>query len=234
MSIATLAVYLVGALSFSIGAILAHAAGFRRKSSYIVSLQRHEYCRVVLDFLLIVCVLGLPIFANRLFGAVGGWSNPTALWEIRHQSAGASGQTTTFDPVNNLAILTRFVALGMCIEDDGSTRRTLRFYLALLPAFAYGFISGSKSPIVTLIVTLLLLRWFKSGRLQWKTLVAAVIVCMLSFTAGLRYINYQADIGDHTDTSKRLGTSFLYYWMGAPVAFDRIVRDPNSLSPRKR
>ena len=232
ISVVTLLIYLVGALAFSIGGMLALTAEptSPRRSLVILSYERHHYCRVVLDVLFVVCLCGLPLFAHRMLDPVGGWANPTALPEVRQSAVEASGRASAFSAINNLAVLSRFVAFGLFFENDGSRARRWRAYLSLLPAIAYGSLTGSKGPAVTILLTAAFLTWLKSGKVTFKSAVTVVVLCTICFSVGVLVINYgYVQFSSASQAGTRLAWVVPSYWLGGAVAFDQIVRDPGSV-----
>ena len=232
VSVVTLLIYLVGALVFSIGGMLALTMGPKspRRSPILLSYERHHYCRVVLDFLFVVCLCGLPFFVHRMLDPVGGWANPTALLEVRHNVVDSTGRTSTFSVVNNLAVLARFVAFGLFFENDGSRARRWRAYLSLLPAIAYGSVAGSKGPALTILLTVAFLTWLRLGRVTFTSAVAIALLCIVCFSVGLLVINYSyVQFSSARQASTQLAWVLPSYWLGGPVAFDQIVRDPGSV-----
>lgn len=232
LSTETLLIYLLGACVFCFGGMLAATVANQAisRSLVVLSSDRHYYCRVVLDFLFVGCLFALPLFAHKVLGPVGGWSSSTALFEVRRNAVASSGQTTTFDIVNNLSVLSRFVAFGMFYENDGTKQRKWRAYLSLLPAVAYGSLSGSKEPVVVILLTVMFLTWLKAKSVNIKTAIFVVVLCIGSFSAGILVINFAyARFSNTQDIGSRLAWVVASYWLGGPVAFDRVVQDPDSI-----
>lgn len=237
VSMKTLGVYLFGAMCFTVGGAFCLRSiqkGTVRRT-YVISEARHRQCRLILDLLLVICVVSFPWFFHSVLDGVGGIGNPLALLEVRQSAVEATGQAPTFSLLNNLSLLSRLVAFGMFFEDDGSTLRSLRAYASLLPAFAYGILSGSKGPVIITLLTVFFLSWIKSNKLSLRGGLVVLVLCTVSFAAGLLYVNYAyVEFSDSGDKFSRVGTTVLEYWLAGPVAFDRIVRDPNSVASAQR
>lgn len=227
-----LLIYLVGAIAFMLGGFVAVGASYRstNRNKVTLSVDRHRYCRIALDVLCLATILGLPLYAHHMLDPVGGLANPNAIWEIRQRTLESSGETTSFNITNNLTVLSRFVVFGMFFENDGSRARKLRAYLSLAPAFAYGILSGSKAPIVIVLLTAMFLSWIRSGQLSVRKVLITAIISVASFSVGLLYINYAyVSFANTSDASSRIALSVLNYVLGGPVAFDRIAHEPNSM-----
>jgi oligosaccharide repeat unit polymerase len=227
-----LLIYLVGATAFTLGGMFAGQATCRlaQRPKVAMNVDRRRYCRLILDFLLVVTICGLPFYAHYMLDPVGGLANPNAIWEIRQRTVESSGQATTFNLVNNLSVLSRFGVFGMFFETDGGRSRNLRAYFSLAPAFAYGILSGSKGPVIIVLLTAMFLSWIKSDHLSVRKVLTTAIISLAFFSFGLLYINYAfVTFSSASDTGSRVGLSILHYTLGGPVAFDRIARDPNSM-----
>jgi oligosaccharide repeat unit polymerase len=227
-----LLIYFVGATAFMLGGVLGGQATCRseRPLRFAININRRRYCRLVLDFMLVATVCGLPFYAHYMLDPVGGLSNPNAIWEVRQRTVESSGQATTFNIVNNLSVLSRFVVFGMFFENDGSRLRKLRAYLSLIPSFAYGILSGSKAPVIIVLLTAMFLSWIKSGRLSLRKVLTTTIISLTFFSVGLLYVNYAyVSFSSASDAGGRVAMSVLHYALGGPVAFDRIAHDPNSM-----
>jgi oligosaccharide repeat unit polymerase len=232
LSALTLLIYLVGAVSFSVGGMLALATGVRssRRPLVVLSYERHHYCRVALDVLFVFCICGLPFFVHKMLDPVGGWANSSALLEARRSAVESTARTSAFSAVNNLAVLSRFVAFGLFFENDGSKARKWRAYVSLLPAIAYGSLSGSKGPAVTILLTAAFITWLKLGKVRFKSAAAIAVVCVALFSAGLLLINYAyIEFSSASQAGTRLAWEVPSYWLGGPVAFDQVVKDPRSV-----
>lgn len=227
-----LLIYLVGATAFTLGGVFAGQATYRseRGPKVATNVDRRRYCRLILDFLLVVTICGLPFYAHYMLDPVGGFANPNAIWEIRQRTVESSGLATTFNIVNNLSVLSRFVVFGMFFENDGSRSSKLRAYFSLVPAFAYGILSGSKAPVIIVLLTAMFLSWIKSGHLSVRKVLTTAIISLASFSVGLLYINYAyVNFSSASDAGSRVALSVMHYTLGGPVAFDRIAHDPNSM-----
>ncbi len=231
LSVDTLTVYLVGGLAFSAGAILAITVSrSHKRPAYAISADRHHYCRLLLDLGLVICLVGLPWFAHKMLDPVGGLDNPTALLEVRARAVESSGHASSFSLLNNLAVLARFVAFGMFLEYDTSKSRRWRSYLSLLPAFAYGLLEGSKGPVVMVLLTGMFILFLKHRQVKLKTAVVSVVLCLVCFSFGLLYINFgYMDFSNTNHAWDTVAWVVPSYWLGGPVAFERIVQDPYSV-----
>ncbi|MGH8539443.1 MAG: O-antigen polymerase [Stenotrophobium sp.] len=227
----TLMVYLIGAMAFSAGGfvILAGLSNGDIKRSAFTAIQLTRRHRV-LDFVLLMVVIGLPFYLQKSTAGVD-LSDPMFWANLRTVALEVSDTSQrSFDLVNNLAILSIFLAMSMHYENDGTFPRKWRCYLAILLALIYGAAQGTKGNVVTLILTLVFISSMRAGRLNFVVMGSAVLLSLAIFTIALAFSNFAyMDLQASVETLKFLAENTRDYWLGGVVAFDHIVHDPNSI-----
>lgn len=227
----TLFLYFLGALAFSLGAVLADVylpIGSNCSTASWGIGGRFLY--FFLDAILVIVMLGLPVFLTGLVDRVD-FDDPTRYFAaIRQAAIEASGQVTTFSVVRNLSVVALLMAMAMHYEDNGTAARRWRAYLAIGIALIYAVAEGTKGNAVIFITMLLFISWVKAGRINPKQLIIGGATVLVVFSAGLLIVNYAyMDTGGLVESAAFLLPVIQNYWLGGLVAFDRIMLDPNSI-----
>lgn len=239
VSLKALSIYLVGALFFSIGAILGQSASTLRRLPVRAPQDRREFYGTVhyrfLDALLMMLLLGLPFYWRYIQNQFGVSGGDLILAQIRMQAVHLSGRPQSFNIVNNFPVIASLVVAALYYDNDGTTLRRWKYYVAFALAAIYGSLEGSKKPIVVLILTVFLIASIREGTVRWFR--AAVVVCagIVLFSAGLIFVNFAyMRTPINADTLRITVATEEAYWLGSLIAFNQIATDPSSMESTQR
>jgi oligosaccharide repeat unit polymerase len=230
----TLLIYFVGAIAFSLGGALGQAA--RQVSSYPASAKAsaiddssQHMRRVVMDLILLVLIVGLPVYWFQAVEQFGGASDLT-LALIRSQDVEQSGTTGSFNLVRNFPLLSALTAYALYYENDGTASRWWRAYMAAGLAIVYGSILGTKMTAVTVLVTIFFIVSLRGGKMRVGIALAVAAFAIVAFSVGLVLINFAyQDVRSPVELLHSILEGIQSYWLGGLVAFERIVQDPHAI-----
>ena len=225
-------VYLVGALSFSLGGVLVYArsecGSCARPTQLVLTGEARRDVRCALDLMLLLLIISLPYYFYIAKTLAGNVSAEFVLDAIRMREVSASGKSNPFGHfAGNLAILALLCAPAVYYESDSSVRWRIRITLSVLLALAYGFLSGSKEGVLVFL-TLIFVAWLKTGRLRLRNLVVSLVLMLGLFSLGLVAINFvsQSQAGLEPIVTK-VGSAILVYWLAGVVAFGKVANHPD-------
>jgi oligosaccharide repeat unit polymerase len=239
ISLKTLSVYLIGALFFSIGAILGQSSEGPRALPALVPIRQRNlqqsYHYLFLDAILLLLLAGLPFYWRYIqeqFGVSGG---QLILAQIRMQAVQLSGKAQSFNLINNFPVIATFVAAVLYYDNDGTAPKRWRFYLAFILAAVYGSMEGSKKPIAVLMLTIFFIASIRERRIHVFKALTVLCIGVVVFSAGLTVVNFAyMRTPLNMDT---LGTTLAVdegYWLGSLVAFNQIVADRAAIESTQR
>lgn len=229
VSPATLTVYVAGAFAFSVGAFVSESTA--RGAAARVALPRNgARSRAVLDIALAILVVGLPFYLRAAAGT-RDWLDPMFLALQRAEAVEAmESSDRSFSLLANLVYLSMFVAFAMVYEYDGTRRRGWRVVVAVALALIYGAAKGTKGNAVLLLVTLAFVDALRKGRINYRVMAITAVVSVVMFGVGFVVVNNMyLGLGMSWDAIVLAGRGILVYWLGGPVAFDRVVANPNAI-----
>lgn len=222
VSIGALAVYWIGGLAFSVGGVLAMSANLRIRVSNPFSMDRRRRLHGVLDFFLMIVVLGFPFYLARATADVGLFD---PLYFVTKRSLDVAGGEP-YNPLGNLVVLAGFLSMAMHYENGSGAERRWRTYLAITMALAYVVLNGAKLGVVTLILTLMFISFIRVGRSNFVALGLILVALLSFFFFGLFVVNFA--YANEIDLTALMLTA-LGYWLGGVVAFDSIFQNPQSI-----
>lgn len=239
VSLKALSIYLVGAVFFSTGAILGqstdHLHGLtdrplqRRRESYGAFHNRF------LDALLIILLVGLPFYWRYIQNQFGVSGEDLILAQIRMQAVHLSGQAQSFNIVNNFPVIASLVVAALYYDNDGTTLKRWKFYVAFALAAVYGSLEGSKMPIVVLLLDIFFIASIRAKQIKMVRALAVVLLGAVAFSIGVTFINLaytrtRLDI----DTVRITFATDAGYWLGSLVAFSPIADDPGAIESTQK
>lgn len=222
LSIGALSVYWIGGLAFSVGGVLAMSANHRIRVSNPFSPDRRRRLHGVLDFFLMIVVLGFPFYLERATADVDLFD---PLYFATKRSLDVAGDES-YNPLGNLVLLAGFLSMAMCYENDSSAARRWRTYLAITMALAYVVLNGAKLGVVGLIITLMFISFIRAGKSNFVAFLLIMLALLSFFLFGLFVVNFQ--YSDEINLTALFLTA-LGYWLGGLVAFDSIFQNPKSI-----
>jgi len=216
----TLAIFTCGCIVFSVGSfvVLVFAHKPLRNESFPCSSSR------ILNLLLVFCVLALPFYVRWIVGLGSDSSAVTLLQAVRDATVDLWGTPPGYTLFMNLATLARILALFAYFE-GGPIRKAFAVSLSVV----FDLLMGTRSPVITLLLSLVFLEWLRRRRLPWKVLLSLVLLFIVAFS----FIAIEVGKGDArpnaplTENVTAIGRGFIEYAAGGLVAFDQVVRRPN-------
>lgn len=239
VSLKALSIYLVGALFFSIGAILGQSAGaLRRSPVHPQRVRRESYGAFhyrFLDALLIILLVALPFYWRYIQNQFGVSGGDLILAQIRMQAVQLSGKAQSFSILNNFPIIASFVVAALYYDNGGTASRRWRYYLAFTLVAIYGSLEGSKKPVVVLILTVFLIASIREGAVRWFRALTVLCAGTVLFSAGLIFVNFAyMRTPINVDSIRMTVATEEAYWLGSLIAFNQIAVDPFSMESTQR
>ena len=206
------------------------AGSHHRLKAFSMSHSQTSRIRHFLDFLLLVVLIGLPIYWRAVVAMVD-ISDPTLFFVlIRQATVEAGGERQSVGIMSNLVVLAMLLAMAMHYENDGSWSRKWRDCLAILVALIYGSITGAKSNAVKLILILMFISFLRENKIRFKLFLGYLAAVVVLFSVGLIAVNFAYEVQDNLwDTARSVVINIQNYWLGSLVAFDDIVANPLSM-----
>jgi oligosaccharide repeat unit polymerase len=228
----TYLVYIIGALFFSVGCIFGGAikVGINKASSVNSSPQKSVLIYRVLDGLIIVLLIGLPFYWQKVLSTIDDVGIDNLFHSIRAKAVETSSEGNTFGLIGNFVVLSQFVAAAMFYEIDKSFDRRWRAFFAIVVALIYGGMTGTKGNMIVLLLTLFFIYSIKIKKIKIKVFLMTFGVVIATFSLGLLVINFAgASFSDTSEMIAGIVEAIQNYWLGGPVAFDYIVINPEVL-----
>jgi len=222
----TLLIFSCGGLAFSLGSALAFGLPPlkpRNEQAFLQSSNR------ILSVLLLLVLLGTPVAVRWVLQAIsehqaGNFLAAAYLTMIDKRIQESFG----YSLFHNFLDLAIAVALIAFYEKESGKKRAV---LSIILALALSVITGGRNAFVPLILSIVCLDWIKSRRIRLKlfTVLAIVLITLVSSVAlyvGKANANPDASL---TENTVPLVKSLVLYSTGGPVAYDRVVRAPQSV-----
>lgn len=215
------AVYLLGAIAFSIGCLWGR---IDVRLPIILNMTFTESnpvaTRRLLCALLLICVLLLPFYLYRFFTQVGASSTFTYLAEARYldlerQQSGPQ----SFDLVNNFSVISFFVCLCIFYMNEGFKQRRWETVLSIFIAIAYNLASGSKQIAITLPLSLFFITAVRTRQIHISSLILMFVFAAPVFIGLMYLVNYQYLSYNFSTFLNELVRSFLGYLSGGMASF---------------
>src|SRR5262249_55959273 len=187
------AVYIVGAVSFTLGGILmAQAMGPAEEAGHDDS-RGSRLARLTLDICLIICAINLP-FYWRLMNEIAASADMGTVFEsIRSAELALGEERSTFGIVRNIAGVSAFTSMGMVYELDGTPARRWRALAAIGLSLAYGTMSGAKMSAVSVLGALAFIHSARAKQIKLSTVGLYVALGFVSFCSGILLINFASE-----------------------------------------
>ncbi len=229
----TYLVYLIGAISFSIGGVVI----FNLKRGNIKAADQNSALHscdprsihTALDIALIIVIIGLPLYWREMRNLAGNAADSILLLSIRTKSVELQDERSTFSIVNNFSVLSLLIAVAMAYEMDGSNSRKWRAVIASVVSLAYGFMYATKTPIIYAILYVFFVTEIKRRKVNLKHLAAIISISATLFCIGIIIFNYayMSFDGVWDMFTFAFGGMLQNYWLGPIVAFDQLVYNPH-------
>lgn len=213
LSADTLSIFMWGAVAFTLGS----AAG---KIPRINASPQPKEPSGVISISIFALVLAFPFYVPWIISLIAENSEEFFLTAARHSlveiaSNGPSQFTPQYVFFMTLLFLAPILALLAWMERKGHTKRAL---LAVMIAFAYHALTGARSALIQLLLSLLCAEWLTLKKLKLKMLVAVVLLSITIFGSLALFVH-----------GSNPSDELIGYIGGPLVAYDRVVREPKSV-----
>ena len=230
ISVLTYLIYLIGAISFSVGGALVLDRLHQQTVSYQpLPVRRHSsWPYRALLICLVVLLIGLPLYWQEVSSMADNVSADKLLHNIRYKTVQATDETGSFGILANFVVVPQFVAMAMFYEMDGTRMRRWLALCAIILALVYGGMTGAKGNAVKLVLTLFFVASIKNRQLRIGPLLARLVIAISLFSFGLVMINFAFEASSGPGAvAMRLVEAIQSYWLGGLVGFDQIAQNPS-------
>jgi oligosaccharide repeat unit polymerase len=224
LSAESMAIFLCGCVTFSIGSWLAflipmrpsaQPAGISKTSNRIITL------------LVVIVVIAAPLWYRWLVNYSsdsGGTNYLRAVYVVLSEDANQKNGAVSF--LLNFVVFADVIALIAFLERDYSKKRAA---FAIISTFVLNVMTGGRSGFTMFIFGLICLDWLRTRRIRWKMMIATAAFLFAATSVVAVYVQKgdarpDASIGENLSPVMEV---FVTYAAGGPVAFDQLVRDPN-------
>ncbi len=229
ISWAALAVFVIGASSFTAGAALAYRGGTRQdKPTASVSVQPEPGDAVILWVFVALLIAGLPIYIDRLHQLTSAaLFSPTFFFQVRYGLLEQAAILNRAPLVDNLVVLSSIFALSGYALSDGARRQRVAAWSLVGLALVYNLLSAAKAGPIALVVALFAMHVLLRGQLRVLSLIVPFGIILLLF--GVVTVGRLGTDGQSITLAQSLASTwevFLSYFSGAPVGFSIYLDNP--------
>jgi len=233
ISVETLLVYIVGAMSFSIGGIVQVLLVRGEINYYTPITDTHkELVKRIINICLVILIIAIPIYWGKMQELALSSSINNYWGAIRQLSIQRHDETiTSISIIDNLVPFSIIIAWLSCNELDGSNFSKVRAVVAFVLASFYTIFTGARSGILILLIVPVSMIAIRNRRFPWKLAIVMFFLVILSFS----FIAIQRELAFKTsELSLVEGVAIALehlglYAFGGSVAFDSIVNNTNSI-----
>ncbi len=154
--------------------------------------EQKAYLRASVVIWTIILLVGLPAYYKVFAGEISGDSDVNFIAAIRIATLENEGEVSDFSPVKNLQPFSYALPLLALVAFSGERlKATLVALFAAILAICYGLLTGSKSVIPSLAVSICIVLVAKNnGRVRGSGTLPILAIGVFGFLALIRYVNY--------------------------------------------
>jgi oligosaccharide repeat unit polymerase len=240
VSLATLTVYLLGAIAFCLGGGIVHSLfrGQGRTQALASGREpRSAWFNQVLWVGLLALLIGIPFQIEYIQELAGGASQQSLFWWAVRAESIRRGELTGVKPfrdfmLDNLVGLATLLALT-CINEvrkNSTKREKARAACVCLLAFAYNISTASRTGGMILAVSGGVIGSLRSGAVNLRQVLRISLFCVCVF-APAAIIMGKGGNTNFTLADNVRGTfdALRIYGLSGPVAFDQVVESPTAI-----
>lgn len=165
------------------------------------------------NIFLFICVIMLPLYIYQQISMAGGSNN--LLFAIRRSTLEGDGENL----LSNFVLLSIFITIFYLIKyiSDKNIKHLFLFVFAFITALVYATLTGSKSPILSLVIAngITIIMSVRKGQFLFSFII--LTTAFLFLISGLFLVNY-AGVSSF-GTPDRVLNAALDYFLGGTVAF---------------
>ena len=229
ISWSALAVFVIGALSFTAGAALTYLGAARQdKPTAPVTVQPEPGDAVILWVFVAFLVTGLPIYIDRLRQLTSAdLFSPMFFFQVRYGLIEQAATLNRAPLVDNLVVLSSIFALSGYALTDGGRRQRIATWCLVGLALIYNLFAAAKAGPIALVIALFSMHVLLRGQLRASNLILSIVIILFLFSVVT--VGRLGVIGQPLTLSQSLMSTweiFLSYFSGAPVGFSIYLDNP--------
>ena len=230
LSLKTLAIYVLGAMAFTLGGLLRLLSHPSDTPAPALSETQNRAAGRFLILCAVVLVVAFPFYWQRLqeLRAASVYSD---FWRaVRQQTSSDMPGDNPLGPFKYLVGAASFMAMVAVYQSDGSRRARIRTALILAITLLYHLLTAARVGAMTTLFGVLAVSRIRSGRIHWKSWCVGAVLLAIVFTVPAVLLNKGGDplkgLGENTSG---VLVSLRHYTVSGLVAFNDVVDDPSVL-----
>lgn len=225
-----LAIFVVGGVAFTAGAVLGNG-GFRRAPVTVAVPVDYRSDRIILWTFAAVLLLGVPVFLNEIgtFTSARLFS-PAYFQQVRVGLLNQAATSSRAPLVDNLVVLSSIVALIAYAVTDAARRCRLLVGGLVALAIFYNLLTASKAGAVALVVALFAIHIVLRRRVPIRFLLISLTGVLALF--GVVTVGRIEALGQNLSWQQSVAMTwqlFLSYFSVSPVGFSVYLANPASV-----
>lgn len=232
----TMIVYLAGVVAFSVGAFFSTHFFTKAFAGTAPRVSRRPG-GLILTGGLILLVVVLPLYWNHIQDLAAAAATEDFWRSVRVESVALGDDSSLKTFISLLweacSVLAVLLAVTAVAENKDSRFSKIRMVLLIAVALLYGMMAGMSGGAVSLALGLIGIDAIRRGGLRTKTIVASLIVALVSFDVVAALLSKGNTETGASISENVSGTADLVgiYVLGGVVAFDAVVEYPASITP---
>ena len=226
----TLAVYILGAMAFSLGSLLRLVSDTSDAPACAVSEAQDRAANRFLLLSALVLLVAFPFYWQRLQGLRAASLYPDFWRAVRQQTSSGLPDDNALGSFKYLLGAASFMAMVAVYQNDGSRRARIRTAVIVAITLLYHLLTAGRLGAMTTLFGVLVVSRMRSGRIHWKSWCIGALLLAIVFTAPAVLLNKGGDPskGLGENVSGVLG-SLRHYTVSGLVAFNDVVDDASVL-----
>lgn len=231
ISTASLAIFFLGALSFSAGGALALMVPRQKGQTSPFAGYDRAFVNRALYAGMALLLLALPLYWSRIqeLSAISGIDD---FWiGLRYQTSSGSDSESGFGIFSYLTAFSMLLAIISAYRDDRSRVTRIQTAAFICLAIVYNVLTISRLGAILTIFALIGIFSLRKRRLDLRVVAIFALIFILVFSVPAILLNKGGSIeNDRSDNAAGVLRSLQTYSLASLVAFDSFVEDPESVS----
>lgn len=234
ISVATIFVFIAGAISFSVGGAVALRVSRAIRAPVVGIPGAHR----ILRYALMALIGTLPIYWSYIVGLSAATGLRDFWYGVRVQAVKvsdlqATGVQKSFQAtvMDNVATLSLILALVSIERNDGSKGSRLQICVFALVAFLYLVLQAANGGVAALLLGAFGVHWIRNKRLSKRLVVSGIVFFVFIFGAVSVFVkkgNTNLNAGLLANIAPGFEVLEMYA-VGGLVAFNQVVESPSSI-----
>jgi oligosaccharide repeat unit polymerase len=231
LSSLTLIIYFTGALSFSVGGVMALAI-FNNQATMPKSVmvnRTDSFLDKILNWGLAAQIVIAPLYIKRLLDISSLANVDSFLIGVRLQTS-TGFREDRFGIYSYIISIVRLLALTSFYEMDTTQSKKRRAYLYIAIALIYQLLTAARTGAILTLISLFIIAAFKTRKINIKAIVSGVAIFLLLFSIPAVLLNKGGSLEQgFVDNLASLMQSMRDYTLPSLVAFDKEVREQQGI-----